>query len=120
MITRVLAQVIEGLGILQHSVGSLSQCQELIELVIHNPCWNMVSPEISFELLPCHHMVSGQHGAEMVPPCPSRSTKLLCGEASLCVVRAISREEWDLDSTTLSHTSVSSGSSALVNKGGCV
>jgi hypothetical protein len=32
----------------------------------------------------------------MVPPCPSRSAKLLCGEASLAVVRASSREEGKL------------------------
>jgi hypothetical protein len=96
MITRILTHVVEGLGILQYSAGPLSQCQELIELVIQNPCWNMVSPESRLELFPCHHMVSGQHGAEMVPPCPSRSTKLLCGEAGLCVVRAISCEEWKL------------------------
>jgi hypothetical protein len=96
MIARILAQVIEGLGILQHSAGSLSQSQELIELAIQNPCWNMVFPECCLEFLPCHHMVSGQHGAKMVPPCPSRSMKLLCGEAGLCVIRAISREVWKL------------------------
>jgi hypothetical protein len=32
----------------------------------------------------------------MVPPCPCRSTKLLCGKASLCGVRASSCEEWEL------------------------
>jgi hypothetical protein len=32
MKTRVLAQVVEGLGILQHSAGSLSQSQELVEV----------------------------------------------------------------------------------------
>jgi hypothetical protein len=56
----------------------------------------------------------------MIPPCPRRSTKLLCGETGLHVVGASSREEWEFDSTTLSHTSASSGSFALVNKGGCV
>jgi hypothetical protein len=34
VITRILAQVVEGLGILQQSVGSLSQCQKLIQLAI--------------------------------------------------------------------------------------
>jgi hypothetical protein len=38
MITCILEQVVEGLGILQHSVGSRSQCQELIKLAIQNPC----------------------------------------------------------------------------------
>jgi hypothetical protein len=77
-----------------------------------------MSPEYSLEFLPCHHVVGGQHGEEMVPPCPCRSTKLLRGEASFCGIRASSREQGNLDSTTLSHTSVSSGSSALVNSDG--
>jgi uncharacterized protein (DUF486 family) len=58
MITSILAHVVDGMGILQHSAGSLSQCQELIELAIFNPCWNMVSPESRLELFPCHNMVS--------------------------------------------------------------
>jgi hypothetical protein len=37
MITRILTQVVEGMGILQHSAGPLSQSQELIELAIENP-----------------------------------------------------------------------------------
>jgi hypothetical protein len=32
----------------------------------------------------------------MVPPSPSRSAKLLCGETSLGVIRAVSREEGKL------------------------
>jgi hypothetical protein len=38
MITCILAQIIESLGILQHGAGPLSQCQELIKLVIQYPC----------------------------------------------------------------------------------
>jgi hypothetical protein len=37
MIPRVLAQVVDGLGILQHSVGPLIECQELIQLAVKNP-----------------------------------------------------------------------------------
>jgi hypothetical protein len=58
MITFILTQVVEGLGILQYSAGPLSQCQELVELAVQNPCWNMVSTESRLELLPCHLMVS--------------------------------------------------------------
>jgi hypothetical protein len=32
----------------------------------------------------------------VVPPCPSRSAKLLCSEASLGLIRAVSREEGKL------------------------
>jgi hypothetical protein len=70
MITRILAQVIESLGILQHGAGPLSQCQELIKLAIQYPCGNVVSSERSLEFLPHHHAVGGQHGEEVVSPCP--------------------------------------------------
>jgi galactitol-specific phosphotransferase system IIC component len=41
-------------------------------------------------------MVGRQHGEEMVPPCPCRSTELLRGESSLCIIRASSREKGKL------------------------
>jgi hypothetical protein len=59
MITRILAQVIESLVILQHGVGPLSQCRELIKLAIQYSCRNVVSYENSLEFLPRHHAVSG-------------------------------------------------------------
>jgi hypothetical protein len=58
MIPHVLAHVIEGLGILQHSMCPLIECQELIQLAVKNPSWNMVSPEGSLELLPWNFMTS--------------------------------------------------------------
>ena len=36
MISRVLAQVVEGLGILQYHAGSLIECQKFIQLAIKN------------------------------------------------------------------------------------
>jgi hypothetical protein len=58
MIPRVLAQGVEGLGILQYSMGSLIECQELIQLAVKNPSWNVVSSEGSLELLPRNFMTS--------------------------------------------------------------
>jgi hypothetical protein len=120
MITRILAQVVEGLGMLQHSAGSLSQCQELIGFAIQNPCLNMVSPESRLELFPCHHVVSGQHGVEMVPPCPSRSISCCAAKWVFALSGHAPVRSGNLEFTTLSHTSASSGSSALVKKGGCM
>jgi hypothetical protein len=37
MIPRILAQVVEGLVILQHSTGPLIKCQEFIQPAIKNP-----------------------------------------------------------------------------------
>jgi hypothetical protein len=36
MISGVLSQVVEGLSILQYHVGSLTECQKFIQLVIEN------------------------------------------------------------------------------------
>jgi hypothetical protein len=108
------------LHILQYRASSLIKRQKLIQLAIKDASWDVVSSESSFEFLPRHFMISGEHSTEVVPPSPSRAVKLLRGEASLDFIRAVSREEGNLDSTTRSHTSASNGSSALVNKGGCV
>jgi hypothetical protein len=42
-----------------------------------------MSPECSLEFFPYHHVVSEEHCEEVIPPCPCRSTELLCDEASL-------------------------------------
>jgi hypothetical protein len=120
MVTCILAQVVEGLSVLQYRAGFLIKCQKLIQLAIENLGWNVVPSERSLEFLPRHFTISGEHGTELVPPSLSRAAKLLRGEASLGIIRAVSREEGNLDSMTWSHTSASNGSSALVNKGGCM
>jgi hypothetical protein len=57
MITCVLAQVIEGLSILQYRAGSLIECQKFIQLAIKNSSWDMVPSESSLEFLPRHFMI---------------------------------------------------------------
>jgi hypothetical protein len=58
MITCILAQVVEGLSVLQYRAGSLIECQEFIQLAIKNSGWNMVPSESSLEFLPRHFMIS--------------------------------------------------------------
>jgi hypothetical protein len=41
-------------------------------------------------------MISGEHSTKVVPPSPCRATKLLRGEASLGIIKAVSREEGKL------------------------
>jgi hypothetical protein len=96
MITCILAQVIEGLSILQYRAGSLIECQKLIQLAIKNSSWDMVPSESSLEFLPRHFSIIRLHSTEVVPPSPSRATKLLRGEASLSIIRAFSCEEGKL------------------------
>ena len=58
MMTSILTQMIESLGILQYSASALSKCQELIEFSIEKTSRNMMSPESILELIPINHMIS--------------------------------------------------------------
>jgi hypothetical protein len=58
MITCVLAQVVEGLSVLQYHAGSLIECQEIIRLAIENSSWDVVPSESSLEFLPRHFTIS--------------------------------------------------------------
>jgi hypothetical protein len=58
MITCILAQVVEGLSILQYCAGSLIECQEFIQLAIKNSSWDGVPSESSLEFLPRNFMIS--------------------------------------------------------------
>jgi hypothetical protein len=84
------------LRILQYRAGSLTKGQKFIQLPIKNASWDVVSSEGSLEFLPRHFTISREHSTEVVPPSPSRAAKLLRGEASLGLIRAISREEGKL------------------------
>jgi hypothetical protein len=72
--------------------------QKFIQLPIKNANWDVVSPEGSLEVLPRHFTISGEHSTstEVIPPSPSRSAKLLRGEAGLGSIRAVSHEEGKL------------------------
>lgn len=82
--------------ILQYRAGSLIKGQKFIQLPIKNASWDVVSSEGSLEFLPRYFTISGEHSTEVVPPSPSRAAKLLCGEASLGLIRAVSCEEGKL------------------------
>ena len=58
MMTCILTQVVESLGILQYITSALRQCQEFIEFSIDKTSWNMMSPESIFELILINHMIS--------------------------------------------------------------
>jgi hypothetical protein len=58
MITCILAQIVEGLSVLQYHVCSLIECQKLIPLAIKNSSWDVVPSESSLEFLPRKFMIS--------------------------------------------------------------
>jgi hypothetical protein len=77
MITRILAQVIKDLCVLQNRAGSLSQGQEFIKLSLNKSLWNVVRSESGPEFVPCDNMTSRLHGVVMVPPYAGSATTLL-------------------------------------------
>jgi hypothetical protein len=95
MIARVLTQVIESLGVLQHCTTPLSECQKFIELVVHDACWYVMPSECWLELSPLNHVVNRLQSKEMVPPCPCGPTKLLGGETDLGRIRTLSIKQWE-------------------------
>jgi hypothetical protein len=86
MITRVLAQVIENLCILQNSAGSLSQIQKFIELSLNEFLWNVMCSKSGPEFVPCDDMTSRLHGIIMVPPYAGGAAKLLGCEECLVLI----------------------------------
>jgi hypothetical protein len=70
--------------------------QKFIQLPIQNANWDVVSSKGSLEFLPRYFTISGEHITEVIPPSPSRAAELLCDEASLGFIRAVSREEGKL------------------------
>jgi hypothetical protein len=75
VITRILAQMIEDLRILQYCAGALGKCQEFM------------CPEGSPKFLQGKNMSSGQHGTIVIPPNAGSATKLLGGKVSFTRVR---------------------------------
>jgi hypothetical protein len=106
VVTCILAQVVEGLSVLQYSAGCLIKCQKLIQLAVENSSWNVVPSESSLEFLPRHFMISGEYSTEVVPPSPSKAAKLLRSEVSLGIIRAVSREEGKLLNDAEPHVGV--------------
>lgn len=97
VVSSVLAYIVESLSILQYHVGPLRQCQELIQLVVHDASRDMMSPKGCLELIPSHHMVSWKHSEVVIPLGPCGYTELLGGKTSLGGIRASSCEKEKLE-----------------------
>jgi hypothetical protein len=68
MISRILAQVVEDLCILQNGAGSLSQIQKFIELSLNESLGYMVRSKGGPKLVPGDNMIGRLHGVKMIPP----------------------------------------------------
>jgi hypothetical protein len=72
MVSRVLAQVVEDLCILQNGVGSLSQIQKFIELPLNESFEDVVHSKGGSELVPGDDMISSRLNTD-TPVTPSSS-----------------------------------------------
>jgi hypothetical protein len=87
VIACILAQMIESLCILQYHMGALGECQEFIQLPLHQSFRNIICPEGSPKFLPGDNMSNELHGEKIIPPNADSTTKLLGGKVSFTRVR---------------------------------
>jgi hypothetical protein len=77
MVSRVLAQVVEDLCILQNGAGPLSQIQKFIELSLNESFEDVVCSKSSPKLVPSDDMTGRLHGMIIIPPDAGSATELL-------------------------------------------
>jgi hypothetical protein len=68
MVSRVLAQVVKDLCILQDGAGSLTQIQKFIELSLNESFGDVVRSKSGPKLIPSDDMTGRLHGMIMIPP----------------------------------------------------
>jgi hypothetical protein len=96
MIACILAQTIKSLYILQYRASALGECQEFIQLLVHQSFKNMMCPEGIPKFFPGDNMAIRLHGAIVIPPNTGNTTKLLGGEVSFARVRTWYNEKGEL------------------------
>jgi hypothetical protein len=77
MVSRVLAQVVKDLCILQNGAGSLSQIQKFIELLLNESFGDVVRSKSGPKLVPSDDMTARLHGMKMIPLDAGSATELL-------------------------------------------
>jgi hypothetical protein len=76
MVSRVLAQVVKNLCILQDGAGSLSQIHKFIELSLNESFGDVVRSKSGPKLVPSDDMTGRLHGMIMIPPDAGSATEL--------------------------------------------
>jgi hypothetical protein len=68
MVSRVLAQVVEDLCVLQDGAGALSQIQKFIELSLNESFGDVVRSKGGPKLIPGDDMIGRLHSMIVIPP----------------------------------------------------
>jgi hypothetical protein len=83
LVRRILCQVVELLGVVMHGPSSLLEIHELLTLLPHHACGDVVGAKNIAELSPRHLLVHGASGGVVGPPRAGVTTQLLHGEDGL-------------------------------------
>jgi hypothetical protein len=76
-----------------HGPSSLLEVHELLALLPHHACGDLVGAEGIVELSPRHLVVRGASGGVVGPPRPGVTPQLLCGEEGLLHLSAVQEPE---------------------------
>ena len=68
VISCILTEIVEGLGILDDCACPLSESQEFIQFSLHETLRNMMASESSLEFLPSDNIIGREHAIVVVPP----------------------------------------------------
>jgi hypothetical protein len=118
LVRRILRQMVELLGVVVHGSPSLLKVYELLVLLPHHACGDIVGVEGITEFSPQHLVIHGASGGVVGPPRASVTPQLLCTEEGLLHFGAAQEPELGLHTRSL--WSASRGSPASVKNGGCV
>jgi hypothetical protein len=74
-----------------HRLSTLLLVHELLRVLPHLTCWDVVGAESAAELSLRHLVVHGASGVVVGPPCAGIATHLLCGEESFLHLYAVKK-----------------------------
>jgi hypothetical protein len=89
LVRRILRQMVELLGIVMHGSSSLLEVHELLALLPHHACGDVVGVEGIVEFSPRHLVIRGASGSVVGPPRAGVIPQLLRGEEGLLHLNAV-------------------------------
>jgi hypothetical protein len=96
LIRRILCQMVELLGVVVHGPSSLLEVHELLVLLSHHACRDVVGVEGTAELSPWHLVIRRASGGVVGPQHAGVTPQLLCGEEGLLHLGAAQEPELGL------------------------
>jgi hypothetical protein len=83
LIRCILRQVVELLRVVVHGPSTQLEVHEILVLLPHHACWDVVGMESIAEFSPRHLVIRGVSSGVVQPPCAGITTQLLRGKEGL-------------------------------------